>query len=137
MLLFAAVCSDNTAPPANADAPSAGVDVDLTELGKTMMIAVINNIYITPDEYMNQTIKMRGEYSSVYYADIGRRFHYVLFADDGSCCSYGFIFEYDGVYPDDFPEEGTEIEVSGAFGRGEALDRAYHYLAVDDIIIIE
>ena len=126
-LLLAAGCISNTEPPAPADASSAMVDVDLTEFSQTMMIAMINSIYTAPGEYMDQTIKMRGTYSSVYYSDIDRRFHYVLYMDDDSCCSYGFIFEHSGVYPDDFPEEGADIELSGVFGQGNARNQTYHY----------
>ena len=133
MPLFASGCSNNDKTPATTDAASAKVDVDLTEFSQTMMIAMINNIYATPDDYIDKTIKMRGQYSSEYFSNIGRRFHYVLYIDDESCCSYGFIFENDGTYPDDFPEEGEDIEVSGMFGRGEALNQTYHYLAVDEI----
>ena len=142
MLLFAAGCSSNTAPPAAAatepsnDATSVKIDVDLTEFSKTMMIAMIDSIYTTPDEYIGKTIKMGGKYSSVYYSDINQRFHYVLFSDEESCCSYGFIFEYDGAYPDDYPEEDADIAVSGIFGSGEALGQKYHYLAVDDDDIV-
>jgi len=116
-----------------ADASGIKVDVDLTEFSKTMMIAMIDNIYAKPNEYMDKTIKMRGQYSMVYYEDFDLRFHYILSSDDESCCAYGFIFEYNGTYPDDFPDEGEDIEVYGVFGRDEALDQIYHYLAVDDI----
>ena len=126
--LFAAGCSNN--------AKAGAVDMDLTTFSKTMMTAAIDNIYATPDEYLNKTIKMSGQYYSAYYSDVDRRFHYVLYIDDESCCSYGFMFERDGVYPDDYPEEGEGIEVSGTFESGEALDLIYHYLAVNEIIVL-
>ena len=139
MLTLTAGCSNDAGQPAanNDDAQYDGVDVDLTMLGQSMMIAMINNIYATPGEYIGQTIKMMGQYTSVDNMDIGRRFHYVLNMDDSECCSYGFIFEYGGVYPDDFPEEGAHIEVSGTFGRGDAQGQFYHYLAIDGITIIK
>jgi hypothetical protein len=59
-------------------------------------------------------------------------------ADATTCCSQGleFIWNGDHVYPDDYPADGTEIELVGVFGTYEELGYTYPYIAVDDIIII-
>ncbi|MCL2048100.1 MAG: hypothetical protein FWG87_05165 [Defluviitaleaceae bacterium] len=138
--LMLTACEKNTAMPTTPAPPIMPVgtpsaqseaDIDLPRLGTTMMVAMIENIYAAPESYMGQTIKMGGNYYSTYFEGMDVYFHYVLFTDEGSCCSYGFIFEYDGEYP----EEEAEIEVIGVLSRGQAPDTGeeYYYLAVDEL----
>lgn len=48
-----------------------------------------------------------------------------------ACCSQGiqFVPEDDLTYPDDFPEDGTEIMVIGRFETYEENGYTYCYLA--------
>ena len=81
-----------------------GVDVDLTRLGKT--------------------IKMTGQF--VYYENPDTKAQYFacIIGDAMACCSQGLEFVLTGkhTYPDDYPELGSEITVSGTFelyGEGD------------------
>ena len=114
------------------------VDVDLTALSSTMVYAEVFNIMTSPDEYMGKTIKMNGPYSASYFDGTGLYYHYVVIEDATACCQQGleFIWNGDHIFPDDYPEESTKIEVTGVFGSYDEFGDTYYYLAVDDISII-
>jgi len=48
-----------------------------------------------------------------------------------------FIWNGDHIYPDDYPENNTRIEVTGIFDSYEESGNTYYYLGVDDISILE
>ena len=96
-----------------AAAASAG-RMDLSSMSSTMAVAQITAMQYEPDSYLGQTIKMRGTFA-VGYGDT-RNYYYCLVADAAACCQQGFEFLWDGhVFPDDYPEPGTEIIVEGIF----------------------
>ena len=115
------------------------IDVDLTTLGSTLVYAEVYSMVNNPDEYFGKTIKMNGPYYASFFDETGLYYHYVIVEDATACCQGGleFIWTGDHVYPDDYPEEKSSIEVTGVFGSYEELGRTYYYLAVDDIAILE
>ena len=66
-----------------------------------------------------KTIRMCGAYT--YYHDIPNDFYYhsCIIADATACCSQGLEFvpadASDRVFPEDYPEPGSEITVTGVF----------------------
>ena len=104
---------------ANAEpAPSAdGIDVDLTALSSTMVYSEVYNMLYTPDSYIGKTVKMQGQFA--YYEDPETKEQYFacIIADATACCSQGMEFVLNGeyTYPDDYPELGEEITVTGTF----------------------
>lgn len=120
----------------NADS---GVDVDLTVLSSTMVYAEVYNIMVFPEKYIGKTVKMRGKYYASYYDETGKYYHYVIIEDAAECCQQGleFIWNGDHTYTDDYPADGTEVEVVGTFGNYEELDVSYTYISTDEINIIE
>ena len=98
-------------------------EVDLTQLSSTMVYSEVYNMMVTPKNYIGKTVKMRGQFT-VYEADPdsdynygGDRYFSVVIADATACCQQGleFVLAGDPVYPDDYPEVGTEISVTGTF----------------------
>ena len=128
----------NSDTPENSLKPDESVDVDLTVLSSTMIYAEVYNIMATPDDYIGKTIKMRGPYYASYYDDTEQYYHYVIISDAAACCAQGmeFVWNGDHVYPDDYPEDNTIVEVVGVFGEYEELGVKYVYLAVDDLMVI-
>lgn len=94
-----------------------GVDVDLTRLSSTMVYSEVYNMMYAPDDYIGKTIKMTGQF--VYYEDPDTKARYFtcIIGDAMACCSQGleFVMEGDLAYPDDYPELGAEITVTGTF----------------------
>ena len=115
---------------------SAALDlIDLTKLTGTLVYAEVYNIMTSPDDYIGKTIKMSGAYSAQYYEPTQEYYHAVLIADAAACCQQGLEFKWNGehTYPDDYPENGTNIEVTGVFGSYEELGQTYYYLATDEV----
>ena len=139
--------SDTSTPaapaPGNETQKTAGEGaakiIDLTVLSSTMIYAEVYNIMSHPDEYMGKTVKMSGPYYASYYDITDLYYHYVVIEDATACCQQGLEFIWNGEhnYPDDYPEERTEIEVSGLFSSYDELGRTYYYIAVDDISILQ
>lgn len=97
--------------------PSNNLDVDLTKLSSTMVYSEVYNMMYTPDDYVGKTIKMKGQFS--YYEDPDTKTQYFacIIADAAACCSQGleFILTGEHTYPNDYPEPGAEITVTGTF----------------------
>ncbi len=111
------------------------VDVDLTALSSTMVYAEVYNMMTDPDAYMGKTIKMSGQYYSSYFEETEQYYFFVVISDATACCQQGIEFIWNGehTYPEDYPEDGTEVEVTGVFGSYQELDQTYYCLTVDDI----
>lgn len=110
--------SSESAPTTSKPAQSAdGIDVDLTKLSSTMVYSEVYNMMISPDNYTGKTVKMKGQFA--YYEDPETKVQYFacIIADATACCSQGleFILTGDHTYPNDYPELGSEITVTGTF----------------------
>ena len=93
------------------------VDIDLSAMSKTMVYSQVYDMMYTPDNYIGQSIKVKGPFSYVYDDEKGQEYFAVLITDAQACCSQGMEFVLDGEYsyPDDYPELDTEITVTGTF----------------------
>ena len=88
--------------------------IDLTGMSSTMMMAQVTTMQYEPESFLGKTVKMQGTFL-VGEGEV-RNYYYCLVADAAACCQQGFEFLWDGhVYPDDYPEPGTEIIVEGIF----------------------
>ncbi len=88
--------------------------IDLTGMSSTMMMAQVTAMQYEPESFLGKTVKMQGTFL-VGEGEV-RNYYYCLVADAAACCQQGFEFLWDGhVYPDDYPEPGTEIIVEGIF----------------------
>lgn len=120
-----------SAPATSKPAPSAdGIDVDLTKLSSTMVYSEVYNMMCTPDGYIGKTVKMKGQFA--YYEDPETKKQYFacIIADATACCSQGLEFSLTGEhkYPEDYPELGSEITVTGTFETYEENDLMYFKL---------
>jgi hypothetical protein len=99
------------------DASGKIIDLDLTTMSSTMIYSTVSNMMMYPDSYMGQHIKLEGQFS-VYHDKGGDKYIFsAIIPDATACCSQGIEFVLDGSYkyPDDYPEEGTTITVTGDF----------------------
>ncbi|MGE4277548.1 MAG: hypothetical protein AB7E30_10295 [Lawsonibacter sp.] len=116
-------------------AKDGSVDVDLSVLSSTMVYAEVYNMMTDPGAYMGKTIRIKGQYNSSYFEDTKKYYFFVVISDATACCQQGIEFQWNGEhsYPEDYPEDGSEIEVTGVFGSYQELGQTYYYLAVDDM----
>ena len=83
-----------------------------------MVYATVYQLMFESEDYVGKTIKVRGNYSASWYDRTQQYYHCVIIQDATACCAQGleFIWE-DGshIYPDDYPENDTEVEIVGEF----------------------
>ena len=94
------------------------VDVDLTVMDSTMVYSTVYQMMADASSYLGKTVRMKGMYYSSYDETTGVRYFFVIVKDATACCQQGLEFIWgDGshVFPDEYPEEGSEVEVTGVF----------------------
>lgn len=97
--------------------PAQVIDVDLTAMSSTMVYSEVYNMMTEPDGYMGKSVKMQGNFA-VYFDETTEKFYYAcLIADATACCSQGleFILAEAFSFPEDYPEIGADITVTGIF----------------------
>lgn len=106
----------------SADAEPGGqangmIDVDLTQLSSTMVYSEVYNMMISPEEYLGRMVKMNGMFATYENEETGQIYFACIISDATACCSQGIEFELVGdySYPDDYPELGSDITVTGIF----------------------
>ena len=115
------------------------IDMDFTRMSGTMVYAAVVEMLQSPNEHLGKTVKARGEYMPFFFEPTGLYYHYIVIEGPPGCCPVRleFILDGDYVFPDDYPDEDTAIEIIGIFSSYEELDQTWHYLAIDEIIILE
>ena len=120
-----------------------GIDVDLTKLSSTMVYSEVYNMMYSPDDYIGKTIKMEGQFAIYQATDetgalIPDQIYFAcVIADATACCSQGleFILAGEHTYPDDYPELGNEITVTGTFELYE--EGGFQYCRLADAEMVE
>ena len=104
--------------PVEESAPAiSDVDLDLTQLSKTMVYAEVYNIMMEPETYVGKSIRMNGDYYIYTDETTGQQYFYCVIRDATACCAQGieFVLTDDYKFPEDYPEEGAFVTVSGRF----------------------
>ena len=113
-----------------------GIDVDLTKLSSTMVYSEVYNMMYSPDDYVGKTVKMEGQFAIYQATDengalIPDQIYFAcVIADATACCSQGleFVLAGEKTYPDDYPELGSEINVTGVFQLYDENGTTYCHL---------
>ena len=92
-------------------------DIDLTEMSSTMIYSEVLRMMMNPEEYEGKTIRIFGAYTFFHDTEHDQYFYACIVKDATQCCAQGleFALNEEYVYPDDYPEEGDEITVTGVF----------------------
>lgn len=112
-----------TAPAAGNFTPDASsayatVDYDLTTMGSDMVYATVYDMMENPATYEGKIVRMGGPYYHTHYDATDNDYFYVIIEDATACCSQGLEFVWgDGsrTWPDEYPEDGHEVVVTGRF----------------------
>lgn len=92
------------------------IDVDLTALSSTMVYSEVYNMMYYPDDYRGKVVKMHGVYNAYEDSTTGETYYACIISDATACCAQGMEFLPPAlVYPDDFPEQGTEVTITGVY----------------------
>lgn len=116
-----------------------GIDYDLTTMGKDMVYATVYLLMTEPDSFEGKKIKMKGQYLSAYYKPNKKYYNYCFISDAAGCCSQGIEFatKENLKYPDDFPEDSTDIEVVGVFETYMEGGKMYCHLKDSKMTILK
>ena len=129
MIFCACACADQetsaaeavTAGPAETEkAPVATetavpVDLDLSVMSGTVVYSQVYNMMYDPGPFLNKVIRVAGYYSTFEDTETGTVYHACVIPDATACCAQGLEFVRAGSYkwPEDYPEETTDIIVTG------------------------
>lgn len=99
--------------------------MDITGFSKSMAFAEVSNIYITPEDYIGKTLKMKGTFKYFQALDKstqpipGKYYFMIIIADTMGCCGVAmeFIPKEPYIFPDDFPNQEEVIKVSGVIKK--------------------
>ena len=113
-----------------------GIDIDLTALSSTMVYSEVWNMLVYPENYIGKTVKMDGALAIYHDEDTDKNYFACVISDATACCSQGieFALTEDYTYPDDYPEEGGKICVTGVFDTYE--EDGYIYCTLRDARIV-
>jgi predicted small lipoprotein YifL len=111
-----------------------GFDIDLTKLSSTMVFSEVYNMMLSPEEYVGKTIKAEGIFQ-VFQDSDNTNFYALVIADATACCQQGLELIWDGdpAYPDDYPKENSEIEITGVYKSYVEEGNTYYYVLVNDV----
>ncbi len=104
-----------------------GIDIDLSVMSSTTVYAEVLGMVYEPDRYRGKTVKMKGSFAMFHDESTDKYYFACIIKDATACCSQGIEFDLKGdhKYPDDYPEEGTEITVVGTFDTYEEGNAMY------------
>ena len=132
ILLACALCAALAGCGAAPKEETASIDVDLSQLSSTMVYSEVYAMMTEPENYIGKTVKMHGNFATQEYN--GQRLYACIVQDATACCTQGLEFEPESTlsYPDDYPEPGAEITVTGTFDsyREEVDGNTYIYLVL-------
>ena len=132
-LLLQAETSEKQNPSKKSDK----IDVDLTKMSATMIYANVFDMLIDPDSYIDKRIKMKGNFQVFTNEEQTEQYYAVIIQDATACCQQGIEFIWDGnhTYPNDYPQIGQEVTVTGFYKVAYTPDDLmYNFLLADTVI---
>lgn len=123
--------NENAPEPVKEEAPvlssTEGIDIDLTSLSSTMVYSQVYNMISEPSSFIGKMVRMNGLFSYFYDETNDRHYFACIIKDATACCAQGIEFVLDGdyVFPEDYPEPGSEITVTGVFDTYEEGEYMY------------
>lgn len=93
------------------------IDIDLSRMSGTVVYGMVYQMVTTPEKFIGKHVKMKGVFSSYYDNETKQRFFGCVISDALACCSQGLAFELakPRKFPEEFPEEGAPITITGDF----------------------
>ncbi len=123
---------------AEAEAPSEPliIDLDISDMSGTVVYAQIYNLLSDPAPWIGKVIRMAGYYSFYNDQEHGIVYHACVIPDATACCAQGIEFVWAGEHrwPEDYPEDGTDITVTGRLEAYE--ENGYQYLHLVDAEVL-
>ena len=111
------------------EAENDGFDVDLTILDASMTYAQVFDMMYNPSLYEGKKVRAVGNFA--HTEEFGKDYFAVIIKDATACCAQGMEFKLEGdySYPEDYPEEDTELVIWGDFTSYE--EGGYTYIQLE------
>lgn len=111
-------------------------DLDLTKFSSVMVYSGLFNVLSNPSAYSGKIIKLTGQFAFVHDEESGENYYGVEVVDASACCSIGidFVLKNSYKYPQDYPEVGEVITVSGKFEQYRDGEDIFCRLVEADIL---
>ncbi len=112
------------------------IDLDLTVMSGTMVYAQIYQILSDYQAYEGKIIRLKGWYDVYEDAGTGMVYFACIVPDATACCAQGIEFVWAGehIFPDDYPEPGTGVTVTGRFES--YMEGEYLYVHLTDAEVV-
>ncbi len=123
--------SETTEITSYDETPQTEIDYDLTTMSSTMIYSTVSNMMLYPDVYLNKKIRIRGTFRPFHDEVTGNDYTAVIIPDATACCEQGIEFKLAGehTFPDDYPQDGDFLTVTGTFITYEENGLTYSQLA--------
>ena len=110
------------------DVDRSGEVLDLTAISSTLVYSEVYNMIYEPELYVGKTIIMEGSFAVSFDESTGNYYYGCIIQDATACCAQGMEFVPAGklTYPDDFPELGTTIRITGVYGSYTEASGTYY-----------
>ena len=111
------------------------IDLDLSRMSDTVIYAQIYHMIREPETYRGKIIRIAGWYD-VFRNPLTEEVYFSCIVPDATaCCAQGVEFVWAGEhrYPDDYPDPGTGVTVTGRFETYMEDDWMYIHLLDADV----
>lgn len=108
---------------------------DLSRLSATMAYAQLYTMLTEPEQFVGQSVKIRGQYSPTINDSGVTQYHGVVVYDSAACCELGIEFLPTGSQQL-YPAPGSLIEMTGLFDICNDGGQKFCCLRVHDITVI-
>ena len=135
-LLLCPLAGSASASDASPRWQDADVDLDLSQMSGTVVYAQIYQILSDYQAYEGKIIRMKGWYDVFQDMETGMVYFSCIIPDATACCAQGIEFVWAGehTFPDDYPEPGTGVTVTGKLESYIEDEYLYVRLADADVI---
>ncbi len=112
------------------------IDLDLANMSGTMVYAQIYQLLSDYEAYEGKIIRMKGWYDVYQDEQTGKIYYSCIIPDATACCAQGieFIWAGEHLFPDDYPEPGTGVMVTGQFETYMEDEYMYVHLVEADVV---
>lgn len=116
------------------------VDVDLSVMSSSLVYSEVANIMAMPDDYCGKVMKMSGLFTAMVDDNDNKTYCACIIQDATACCAQGIEFQpfkQDLAGKDIKNLEGSEITVTGTFGKYTIGDNVYYTLKDARIVVLK
>lgn len=114
------------------------LSVDLSQLNHTMAYAQMYDLVSNAKRYEGNTVRLKGRYFQLPIPAKEKVMHVLVVTDNSLCCEIGleFFLTGDPVYPQDFPENNSTIQITGLVSVYELDGSAVPALITNQVEVI-